>query len=86
MSHEVKIYGKIHGLAMDEQGKSANAGFCLTLGETEKEIEYSQLTANVDIEKLLSVLHLADIVSPDSLELITPEEYVREFGGEDSSE
>lgn len=77
---KTKICFRVRGLAVDENGLPAPAGLCMEM-ETDKPIEtpYEELAASIDKLALLRILCLEGIVSPDDVEIISPEEYDNEY-------
>ena len=84
---EIAIYMKVSGLAEDEQGNKDYAGMKLSMGEFKPghEIPYDELISKVHKEELPKILHLDGIINPEDIEIITQEEYVRDYGGEDDN-
>lgn len=68
------------GLATHDDGSPAPAGMQLDLGETEKEIDYAQLTANISIPGVLSHFGLDSMIRPEDVQVISPEEYDERYG------
>lgn len=81
---KLKIYFRVKDLAIDEAGRHCPAGMCLDLGQINREIPYEKIASNIDKEKILKYLMLTDKVSPEDMEIITPDEYQREFGDDDA--
>lgn len=73
--NELIIYFEINGLASDEHGNPCPAGMQLSLGETEKQVDYSELTRNINIPGVLKLASLDGIVKPEDVTVLTPEEY-----------
>lgn len=70
----------------DEDGNiNSTFGLAMTIGESEKEIDYQKLTALINKEGVLRMACLDGIVKPEDMRIITPEEYDREYG-EDADE
>lgn len=82
--NKIRICFEIFGLGEDENGNRAYAGACLTLGETEKEIDYAELVKNINKGELLELCLLGGSFSPDDVRIITPEEYDSEYGSDDA--
>lgn len=57
-------------------------GLEISLGETEKEIPYEELTKDVNIESILETICLNGVVKPEDVKIITPEEYDLNYGDE----
>ena len=78
--NEIKIYLEIKNLAVDENGNRCPAGIQVSLGETEKEIDYVELTKNVNLEGLLNMAALDELgVKLEDVKVITPEEYEAKY-------
>lgn len=73
---------EIDGLAKDEYGDPAPGGLAITLGETEKQIDYQELAQNISIDGVLKLVCLDGIVRPEDVRIITPEEYDEKYGDE----
>lgn len=56
----------------------APGNFCLTIGESETEIDYDELVSGLNLNALADMLQ----VPRDSLEIITPEEFASELDEE----
>jgi len=84
---EIAIYMKVFGLAEDERGNKDYAGMKLSMGEFKEgsEIPYEELIKKVHIDELPKILRLDGIIKPEDIEIITPEEYDRDYGGEDDN-
>lgn len=82
--HKVRVCFEIlKGLAEDEQGNPTPCGGQIKIGESEKEFPYDKLTANLDIPTLLARIGLSQIVKPEDVRIITPEEYDERYGDEE---
>ena len=80
---KVRICLEIDGLAEDELGNDCPAGVQIELGETDQDIDYHELTEELNIPGILKMMCLADRVSPDDVRVITPEEYDERYGDEE---
>ena len=81
--HKVRICLEINGVAEDDQGNPCPAGLQITLGETDEEIPYEELTKDLDISKLLAGAGLSSFAKPEDVTIITPEEYDERYGDEE---
>jgi hypothetical protein len=81
---KIRVCFRIKGLAKDEDRNPCDAGMEMSLGETDKPFDYDALASNINKEKLLEFICMDGVVSTDDLEIITPEEYDKEYG--DSNE
>lgn len=79
----VRVCCIIHGVAFDDDGNPATAGLALDFGESDSEILYEDLIKNIDVDALLKNACLNDLVKPEDVEFISPEEYDREFGNDE---
>ena len=62
----------------DEAGNvDSTFGLAMTIGESEKEIDYQQLTAAINKEGVDRA------VKPEDMKIITPEEYDEKYGDEE---
>lgn len=84
--NEVAIYFEIWGLATDEDGNPDYAGMKIKLGEIEKEIDYKELTKNINIKGILEMALLERIVEEKDTRIITPEEYKEKYGEAENDE
>lgn len=75
----LRVYCKVNGPEVDENGNLVPVSFYTEFGKIEKDISYEELTANINKEKLLELACLDGIVKPEAVEIITPEEYDKEF-------
>lgn len=78
--NKVRICLEIDGIAQDEQGNPRPAGGQIELGETELNIDYHELTKDLNIPGVLKMMHLDTIVKPEDVRIITPEEYDERYG------
>lgn len=60
-------------------------GLAMTIGETEKEIDYQKLTAAINKEGVLRTACLDSLVKPEDMKVITPEEYDEKYGDEEAT-
>lgn len=81
--NKVRICLEIDGIAEDEQGNPCPAGGQIELGETELNIDYRELTKDLNIPGVLKMMHLDTIVKPEDVRVITPEEYDERYGDEE---
>jgi len=63
-----------------ENGQPEHHGMSLELDAIKEGITYQQLAAVIDKQKLIDMACLTDVVKPDQMELITPEDFDKEFG------
>lgn len=82
--NKIRVCFRVRGLARDKDDNPCDAGLQVSLGETDKNIDYSALTSNINIEAILKMVCLDSIVSTEDVTIITPEEYDREFGDDAS--
>lgn len=76
---QLKVYCKVNGLGVDENDNAAPVGVIADFGEIKKDISYEELTASINKERFLELACLDGIVKPEDVEIITPEEYYKEF-------
>lgn len=79
---EIRICFEVNGIAEDEGGMPCPAGLQITLGESDKEIDYAELVKDVNIPAVLKMAFLQDYIKPENVRVITPEEYDLRFGEE----
>lgn len=77
---KIRICFEVLGLAFNEDGTPSPAGLQLDLGESEKEISYDQLSKDIDISGVLSLFGLDDMIRPEDVRIIPPEEYDERYG------
>ena len=82
----LKVYCRVNVPEVDENGNPAAVGLCVDLGEVEKDIKYEELAASINKERLLELACLEGIVKPEDVEIITPEEYGKEYGADEEKE
>lgn len=80
---KVRICLEIDGLGEDELGNPCPAGVQIDLGETEHDIDYHELTEELNIPGILKFICLDHMVSPNDVRVITPEEYDERYGDEE---
>lgn len=86
----VCFYFKVFGLAHDEQGKPDYAGLKMDLCEAKTGITYQMLVDNVKKApdwktQFIKMLHLNVAgVKESDIELITPEEYEKDYGDDEN--
>ena len=79
---KLMLFFEIDGLAEDKYGEPAPAGLTITLGETEKQVDYQKLVQNISIDGVLKLVCLDGIVGPEDVRIVTPEEYDEKYGDE----
>lgn len=79
----LRICFEIYGLAEDEHGDPASAGLAITLGETNKDVDYQEFVQKISIDSVLKLVSLDNIVKPEDVRIITPEEYDEKYGDRD---
>lgn len=68
----------------DENGNiDSTFGLAMTIGDSEKEIDYQKLTASINKEGVLRTACLDSIVKAEDVRIITPEEYDGKYGAQD---
>jgi len=67
------------GMAYDEQGNPSSIGMQITIGESLEKIPYEELTKNIKIDAVASMLK----VDPEEITIITPEEYDERYGDDE---
>ena len=77
---KVRICFEISELGVDENGLPSPSGMQIELGETEKAIDYAELTKDLDIPGILKHVGLQEIIKPESVRVISPEEYDKRYG------
>lgn len=65
----------------DEDGESAAFGVAVNLGETEKQLDYQELTQNINIGGVLKVTCLDGIVRPENVRVINSGRVRRKIRG-----
>ena len=77
--HEVAIYFEIFGAAVDENFNPEYAGMKLSLGQIEDNINYEELTKDINIKGMLEMTRLDVIYDEKDIRIITPEEYKEKY-------
>lgn len=86
MKRDVWLYFKVFGLAEDKNGNPDYAGLKMTIGSTERDVKYSELiakTTDAVKENIAKILPFKGVKASD-IQIITPEEYARDYGDEDN--
>lgn len=82
---KLRICFEVDGLGEDEEGNPVPTGLAMTLGETEKQIDYQEFAKNISIEGVLKSICLDGIVKPEDVRIITPEEYDEKYGDDEEA-
>lgn len=77
--NEVVIYFEIFGAAVDEDFNPEYAGMKLSLGQIEDNINYEELTKDINIKGMLEMTRLDAIYDEKDIRIITPEEYKEKY-------
>ena len=77
--NKVRLCFEINELGTDENGCPCPTGMQIELGETKKTIDYAVLTKIVNIPGILKHIGLQDVIKPESVRAISPEEYDRRY-------
>lgn len=67
----------------DDGNINGTFGLAMTIGESDKEIDYQKLTATINKEGVLRTAGLVDFVKSEDVKIITPEEYDEKYGDEE---
>lgn len=67
------------GMGYDEQGNPSPVGAQITIGESLEKIPYEELTKDLKIDTVASMLK----VHPEEVTIIPPEEYDEKYGDEE---
>lgn len=79
--NELRICFEVQGLAVDENGKPCPAGMQISLGKTDKPVDYAELTKNINIPGILKMAALNELgVRSEDVKIITPAEYDTKYG------
>lgn len=81
--NKIRICLEIDGLGEDGNGNPCPAGAQITLGETEKNIDYHELTKDLNIHGILKMMYLDAKFRPENVRVITPEDYDERYGDEE---
>lgn len=78
------LFMKVYGLAADEDGNKDYAGLKIDFGEFKpgKALDYDQLIKGIKKDTLPKMIGLEKVIKPTDIEIISPEEYQKEFGNE----
>lgn len=77
---ELKIYFRVKNLCEDDDGNPCDGSMVMNLGEQKEDIDYNKVAGALNKEILLEWVGLKNFFTVDDFEIITPEEYEREFG------
>ncbi len=83
---EFILYFKLLNFGVDENDELCDLGMTLSLGEQKEDINYNDVAAALNMDVLLEMTGLKGIVDINGIEIMTPEEYKKEFGGEEECE
>ena len=83
---KLRICFEIDGFGIDEEGKPAPVGLAMALSETERQVDYQELTSAIKIDGVLKMTCLDGIVKPEDVKIITPEEYEEKYGDDDEED
>lgn len=78
---DLRLCFEADGLAQDENGKPCSVGMEFMIPGAKKEIPYEKLTSGLDLDHVLEFLGLSEIIGPENVRVITPEEYDKRYGG-----
>lgn len=76
---KVRICFRVQDAAVDKNGKPVPAGLYVDIGESDKEIDYNELTKGLNRREFLDAIGM-QFIQEDKVKIITPEEYDREYG------
>ena len=77
---KIRFCFEIKDLSTSEDGAPCPTGMQIELGETEKIIDYAEITKDLDIPGILKHFGLQQIIKPENVRVISPEEYDKRFG------
>ena len=77
---DLRVCFEADGLARDENGNPCPVGLEFTIPGAKKEIPYERLTGGLNIDHVLEFLGLSEIIRPENVRVITPEEYDERYG------
>ena len=80
---ELKIYFRVKNLCEDDDGNPCDGTMVMNLGEQKEDIDYNKVANAINKEVLFKNVGLDLFFEVDDVEIITPEEYEREYGGEE---
>lgn len=92
LQSEVCLYFKVFGLGKDESGNPCYAGMKMSFGKSKNGVHYSEVQKKVQSihdwkEQMLRLTHLDTVgFGPNDIELITPDEYDRDYGDDGQQE
>ena len=79
---EFILYFKLKNFGVDEQDNPCDVGMTISLGQQKEDVDYDKVASALNLGVLLENTGLGNFVTVDDIEIITPEEYEEEFGGE----
>ncbi len=68
---------------IDENGDSSLFGLAMIIGESASPVDYGKLTRSINKEAVLRVCGLDDLVKPEDMTVITPEEFSLKYGDDE---
>ena len=80
---DINIYLEVKNMTQDEAGNPAPAGLKVTIGRSDENINYREMTKDLNIPAFLKWLKILPMVNPEDVTVITPEEYQERYGDED---
>ncbi len=67
----------------DGNGDPSLFGLAMTIGESASPVDYGKLTRSINKEAVLRVCGLDDLVKPEDMTVITPEEFALKYGDDE---
>lgn len=77
---KLRICFEIGGLGEDEHGNPVPVGLAVTLRETNGNVDYQEFVQKISIDSFLKLVCLDNIVKPEDVRIITPEEFDEKYG------
>ena len=69
-------------VTITQDGETGTYGLSIEAQGIRDEVTYEQLAASVDKQLLIDKVGLHGVVTPEQMEVITPEQFAAEFGDE----
>ena len=79
---DLRVCFEVDGLAQDENSNPCPAGLEITLIGSKSTVPYEQLASSINLDAVLRYFCLSELIGPENIRVITPEEYDEKYGDE----
>lgn len=79
--NELRFCFEVYGLAKDDSGDPCPVGMALSFGNvsTATHFDYNKLAESISIPAFLNLAGLSDVIKPEDVKVISPEEYDEKY-------